>query len=253
MELRALLEMRQALPLSFSDDGSSLLVASNVSGTQQLQLVPPRGGELRPLTDFAEPVSGQFLPDGRILLEMDERGNERTQLYLLDAEPGAEPVPLVVDPRFMHDTPHVGRGGALIAYRTNRRNGRDFDVVARTLPGGEERSLELGGWCAVAGISPDGRWIVVEQLGERASDSDLFLWEVDTGEVVHATPHGDEAEYLRAGLARGLVGVPRGDERGPRHVRDLPLRSRVPRLARPESSPTGTSTASATRRGGACS
>jgi dipeptidyl aminopeptidase/acylaminoacyl peptidase len=187
--------MRQALPLSFSADGSALLVASNVPGTQQLHLVGARGGELRQLTDFAEPVSGQFLPGGRILLEMDERGNERTQLYVLDAEPGAEPEPLAVDPRFIHGTPRVGRDGALIAYRTNRRNGRDFDVVARTLPSGEERSLELGGWCAVAGISPDGRWVAVERLGERAGDSDLFLWEVDTGEVVHATPHGDEAEY----------------------------------------------------------
>ena len=89
MELRALLEMRQAAPLSFSGDGSMLLVASNVPGTQQLFVVPARGGELRQLTDFAEPVAGQFLPDGRILLEMDDRGNERTQLYLLDAEPDA--------------------------------------------------------------------------------------------------------------------------------------------------------------------
>ena len=127
--------MRQALPLSFSADGSTLLVGSNVPGTQQLYAVPSRGGELVQLTDFAEPVSGQFLPDGRILLEMDERGNERTQLYLLDAEPGAEPESLVVDPRFNHEMPRVGRKGTLLAYATNRRNGRDFDVVARDASG----------------------------------------------------------------------------------------------------------------------
>jgi dipeptidyl aminopeptidase/acylaminoacyl peptidase len=188
--------MRQALPLSFSTDGSALLVASNVPGTQQLYVVPSRGGELRRLTDFPEPVSGQFLPDGRILLEMDERGNERTQLYLLDAEPGAEPESLVVDPRFMHATPHVGRDGALLAYATNRRNGRDFDVVARTLPGGEERIVEPGGLCGVGGVSPDGRWVAVGRVGDRAGDNDLYLWEVDTGEVVHASPHDEEAEYF---------------------------------------------------------
>ena len=32
-DLRALLEMRQAVPLSFSEDGARLLVASNVPGT----------------------------------------------------------------------------------------------------------------------------------------------------------------------------------------------------------------------------
>jgi len=194
-DLRALLEMRQAMPLSFSDDGDTLLVGSDVPGTNQLHLLPARGGELRQLTDFRDPVSGQLLPDGRILLEMDESGNERTQLYLLDAVPGVEPEPLVVDPRYIHSSPHVGREGTLLAYATNRRNSVDFDVVARDLRGGEERSFELGGWCSVAGISPDGRWIVAERLGARSGDSDLFLLEADSGEVVHATPHEGEVAY----------------------------------------------------------
>ena len=34
-DLRALLEMRQAVPLAFSPDGARLLVGSNVPGTQQ--------------------------------------------------------------------------------------------------------------------------------------------------------------------------------------------------------------------------
>ncbi|HWX08706.1 MAG TPA: S9 family peptidase [Gaiellaceae bacterium] len=203
-DLRALLEMRQASPLSFSHDGSQLLVASDVPGTSQLYLVPARGGELSQLTNFGDPVGGQLLGDGRVLLEMDHDGNERTQLYLLAAVPGAEPEPLVVDPRFTHSSPHVGRDGTLLAYATNRRNGVDFDIVARDLQSGEEQAFELGGYCDVAGISPDGRWIAAERLGERAGDSDLFLIDVATGEIAHATPHEDDAEYGRpAWLADG--------------------------------------------------
>src|SRR5882724_11890475 len=101
-DLRALLEMRQASPLSFSDDGRVLLIGSDVPGTRQLYSVPARGGDLQQLTQFDEPVDGQFLPDGRILLEMDAGGNERTQLYTLAAEPDAVPEPLVVDERFIH-------------------------------------------------------------------------------------------------------------------------------------------------------
>jgi dipeptidyl aminopeptidase/acylaminoacyl peptidase len=196
-DLRALLEMRQASPLSFSDDGSMLLVGSDLPGTRQLYVVPARGGELRPLTQFDEPVGGQLLADGRVLLEKDVGGNERTQLYLLDAVADAEPEPLVVDERFIHASPHVGRDGTLLGYSTNRRNGTDFDVVARDLRSGEERTFELGGWCDVAGISSDGRWIAAERLGERTGDSDLFLLEVDSGDVVHATPHEGDAEYGR--------------------------------------------------------
>jgi dipeptidyl aminopeptidase/acylaminoacyl peptidase len=187
--------MRQAQPLSFSADGGTLLVGSDVPGTRQLYLLPAHGGELQQVTAFADPVSGQLLPDGRILLELDESGNERTQLHVLQARPGAEPEPLVVDPRFIHSSPKVGRAGTLLAYATNRRNGVDFDIVARDLRSGEERTFELGGWCAAAAVSPDGRMIVAERLGERSGDSDLFVLDTGTGDVVHATPHEGEVAH----------------------------------------------------------
>jgi dipeptidyl aminopeptidase/acylaminoacyl peptidase len=190
VDLRSLLEIRQALPLSFSPDGERLLIASNVPGTQQLFVLPARGGELEQLTDVAEPVEGRFLPDGRVLVEMDEGGNERTQLYVLA---GDELEPLVVDPRFIHRTPHAR--GDLLAYATNRRNGVDFDVVAHRLSTREERAFELGGNIGVEAISPDGRWIAVERVGDRSGDNDLYLCDVETGEIVHATPHDGAAEF----------------------------------------------------------
>ena len=185
--------MPQAWPLAFTADGSELLVASNLPGTRQLFLVPAAGGDLQQLTDLPEPVDGTLLPDGRVLLAVDEGGNERTQLYLL--ERGGEPEPLVVDPRFNHWTPVVSRDGALLAYATNRGNGRDFEVVVRRLDGGEEQTFDLRGYLGVHAFSPDGRFLVAERLGELAGDSDLFLLDVESGEVVHATPHEGAAEY----------------------------------------------------------
>lgn len=140
------------------------------------------------LTDQAEPVDGFLLPDDRLLLAVDEGGNERTQLYLDGA-------PLAVDPRFIHASPHVSRDGSLLAYATNRRNGRDFDVVVRRLASGEERTFELGGYVHVDSISPDGRRVAAIRLNELAGDEDVLLLGVETGEVVHATPHEGAAEY----------------------------------------------------------
>ena len=188
-DLRTLLELRQAYPLSWSSDGSWLLVASDLSGTRQLYRLWAAGGELEQLTNFAEPVDGQLLPDDRLLLEIDEGGNERMQLYL-DGDP------LVVDPRYIHRSPHVSRDGALLAYATNRRNGLDFDIVVRRLESGEERSFELGGLCSAGEISPDGRWVIAGQAGDQSGDSNLFLLGVESGEVVHVTPHEGQAEYL---------------------------------------------------------
>ncbi|TMM09014.1 MAG: S9 family peptidase [Actinobacteria bacterium] len=142
---------------------------------------------MRQLTFDEEAVTGRFLPDGRILVERDSGGNERTQLFV-----GEEP--LVVDERYIHGTPHAA--GRTLAYATNRRNGVDFDIVARDLETGREGTFELGGYCSVAAISPDGLRIVAERYGELSGDSDLFLCEVENGEVAHLTPHEAPAEHV---------------------------------------------------------
>jgi dipeptidyl aminopeptidase/acylaminoacyl peptidase len=184
--------MRQAVPLSFSPDGARLLVQSNIPGTHQLYALPARGGALEQLTSLDEPASGLFLPDGRVLVEVDAGGNERTQLYLLGD--GGVLEPLVVDERFVHRTPRAG--GEVLAYSTNRRNGVDFDIVARDLASGEERMFELGGNCSVESVSRDGMSIAVERSGERSGDGDIFLCDVGSGDVEHITPHDGAAEYF---------------------------------------------------------
>jgi dipeptidyl aminopeptidase/acylaminoacyl peptidase len=169
------------------------LLGSDRPGVRQLFRVPARGGELEQLTDLPEPVHGRWLPDGRVLALVDEGGNERSQLFVLGS--AGELEPLVVDPRFNHWSPVASRDGSLLAYATNRGNGVDFEVVVRELASGEERTFDRRGYLAPCGFSPDGRWTAVEVLGELAGDDDLFLLDVETGDVVHATPHEDAAEY----------------------------------------------------------
>ena len=167
-------------------------MVSDLPGTKQLFTLQSAGGELEQITDLPEPVDGLFVPDGRVLVLVDEGGNERTQLYLLGDR---FPEPLVVDPRFNHWTPHFSRDGRLLAYATNRRNGRDFDIVVHELETGAERSFEIGGYALVDSISPDGRYVVAVRGNERAGDSDLFLIDLESGSVEHVTPHEDAAEF----------------------------------------------------------
>src|SRR5207253_641032 len=141
-------------------DGERLLVASNLPGSHQLYGLPARGGELEQLTDLDEPVVGQFLPDRRVLVEVDEGGNERTQLYVLGHNGTLEP--LVVDPRFIHRTPLAA--ATTLTYSTNRGDGVDFEIVARDLASGDERTFELRGNLGVEGVSPDGRFVVAEKI-----------------------------------------------------------------------------------------
>ena len=192
--LRELLEVSWALPDDVRNDGTAL-VRWNVPGSFQLYLVP-RGGDPIQLTDLGEPVSGAFVPGGeRLLISFDEGGNERAQLYLMDPEPGAEPEPLVVEPEYLHETPHFDAEGGRVAYSCNRRNGRDLDVYVRMLATGEEECVFAGGYCEVAGFSPDGRWLGVLQLTGNTGDNDLHLVDLARGEDFLVAPDEHDALF----------------------------------------------------------
>jgi dipeptidyl aminopeptidase/acylaminoacyl peptidase len=189
VSLRELLELPQAVPLDA--DGECVLVGASFSGTQQLFRL--RGAELEQLTDFAEPVEGLLLPGGSVLLSMDEGGNERAQLSIVRSTGEAEP--LVVEPEFIHWTPQLSRDGRLLAYASNRRNGRDFDVYVRSLDTGEERCVFEGGWSEVASFSPGGRRLAVRRTTERSGDNELWLVDLVRGGAVEVAPHADDG-YL---------------------------------------------------------
>ncbi len=199
LSLPALLEARSAAPADVSPDGRTVLVLSNLSGTMQAYRLPATGGDVVQLTDFEDAVaSARFLEDGRVLIQKDEGGNERHQLYLVDAGGSTPPEPLVYEPEFMHLDPQQSHDGSLLAYACNRRNGLDFDVFVRDLRTGEERTVFApGGMTVPTGFSPDGRWLSTARLTERPGDNDIHLIDVRSGEVVHASPHDDEALFDR--------------------------------------------------------
>jgi dipeptidyl aminopeptidase/acylaminoacyl peptidase len=191
------LNIKTAWVQNFSPDASKVLVQSNLTGTMQLYKVPRAGGALDQITDFEEPVSGVYLPTSdEILVQIDEGGNERLQIYLLDDESGANPRKVVYDPEYIHRFGGVTRDGGSIAYACNRRNGVDFDVYVRSLKSDHERLvLDIGGWCQPEGFSPDGRFLAVGRLTEKPGDNDTYLVDLTTDEVSLITPHDDEAHF----------------------------------------------------------
>ena len=191
--IRDYLEARSATPAGWNAAGDHLLVLSNLPGTMQIYELSLHTGELRQLTSEDEPVSGMYVPaTDRVLVQRDVGGSERFQLYLL----GDKALdPLVYDPAYMHVVGGMTRDGHLLAYSSNRRNGVDFDVYVRDLRTGDERCVyDAGGWCSAQGFSPDGAWLAVSKPTEKSGDDELYLVGLESAEVVHVTPHDDEAE-----------------------------------------------------------
>ena len=180
-----------------------------------------RGGELTQLTDYAEPVTGLHLPDGRVLVEIDEarkradaalhpRGRaarQRSALQPLDA------------PRLAR------RSAARLRDEPPQRARLRHRRSASSRAGRSGRSSSAA--CAPSGeISPDGRWVVAGQLGELSGDSNLFLLGIESGEVVHVTPHEGAAEYVEPVWLADSSGFLCATNEGRDTVRDLSLHAR---------------------------
>jgi dipeptidyl aminopeptidase/acylaminoacyl peptidase len=204
-----LLRMRRAL-LADVDLGEGaperVLVRSDVSGTMQLsELV---SGDLVELTSLPEPVaSAHYIPGTRrAVLAIDEGGNERHQLYLIDLDDAAASIvegfdrlrALTSDPRFGHQFAGVSPDGRTLAYVSDRSNGVDFDLWLCDLGRDEHRLLHAGGawYLPASGFSPGGRFVSVLRPGPRPLDIDLVLVEVASGEAGVPLPHPDEAALV---------------------------------------------------------
>lgn len=188
------LNIKSATFAGFSPDASKVLVSSNLPGTMQLYGMPRTGGDLKQLTSFDEPVAGGYHPTlDELFVLKDVGGNERTQIYRM-CDDGSAMRDVACDPDHIHRFGGITRDGSTLAYESNRRNGVDFDVYVHDLATGEERLVfDMGGWCSASGFSPDGRLLAVSRMTERSFDNDLYLVDVDTGDVHHACPHEEEA------------------------------------------------------------
>jgi hypothetical protein len=207
--VRALLRTRTAT-LADLDRGADvperLLVRSDLSGTMQLYEVV--SGELLELTALPEPVgTAHYVPGSRrAVLAIDEGGNERHQLYLLDLDEAAESTvvsfdrlrSLTSDRRFGHYLAGGSPDGRSVAYLSNQANGVDFDLWVCDLASAEHRCCYAGGaWCQPAsGFSPDGRFVSVLRPGDRPLDFDLVLVDLTTGEARFPLEHPDEAALV---------------------------------------------------------
>ena len=207
--VRALLRTRRTLlaDVDLGEDAPErVLVRSDVSGT--MQLCELASGDLVQLTSLSEPVaSAHYVPGARrAVLAIDEGGNERHQLYVIDLDDAAAATvegfdrlrALTSEPRFGHEFAGISRDGRTLAYVSDRANGVDFDLWVCDLERAEHRLLHAGGaWYQPAsGFSPDGRFVSVLRPGPRPLDFDLVLIDVASGEARIPLSHPGEAALV---------------------------------------------------------
>jgi dipeptidyl aminopeptidase/acylaminoacyl peptidase len=168
--------MRSASFADWSPDGRGLLISTRFAATSQLHRVFEPGGRREQITFEAEPVGGAIaIPgSGAALYSLSSGGDENYQIFLLDL--GDLSARRLTDGRSRNTGASASPDGRFVIYASNRRNGRDMDLVLQALPDGEPtllveakgRSLGIVDW------SPDSKRVLVRHY-VSATESYLHL------------------------------------------------------------------------------
>ncbi|WP_031469683.1 alpha/beta fold hydrolase [Sciscionella sediminilitoris] len=195
--LRELLELTTWRAFDVHTDGR-VLAGHDESGTTQLVEIGT-DGTVRKLTTLDGACSGRYVPGtDTVLVSHDTGGNERAQISRLHLD--SSPLPstmddleaVVRDPSYIHGIGEVT--GTRMVYRTNRRNGVDFDIVVHELATGTESVIyDGGGWAADPAVHTDGRRVALTRPGRYAMSDQLLL--ACGGEVTELTGELERAQY----------------------------------------------------------
>jgi acetyl esterase/lipase len=158
-----------------------LLVLTRFAQATQLHEVATPLGARTQLTFYEEPVThGAYRPSepSQVVVSLNAAGAENYQLLLLDRRTGR--ATRFTDGVHRYEGPLWSHAGNLIAYSSNARNGRDFDLYTAdpSRPGSERRIAEVNGqWEALDWTADDGRLLV----GEYISAAETYLYALDLG------------------------------------------------------------------------
>ncbi|MCJ0618309.1 S9 family peptidase [Haloarcula hispanica] len=198
-DLSRYLNVRSAYGSSFAPDGTLAFLMNTTGVAQAWSLTEPQGWPEQ-LTFYDDTVSFvDYSPERQeLVFGMDEGGNERAQLYRLDADGRVHELTGMPDAK--HRWGGWSPDGERFAFASNRRDEAAFDIYVQDRDAtGDNAELvwEGDGWLSVGGFSPDGERLLVSEA-HSSFDQDIYVLDIDSGDLSHLTPHEGKVRYTSA-------------------------------------------------------
>ncbi|HZD32108.1 MAG TPA: alpha/beta fold hydrolase, partial [Candidatus Angelobacter sp.] len=191
---------------TWSPDGKQIALVTNISGRNNIWLVPSTGGWPTQLTISQQRQNGPaWSPDGSwIAYTSDTDGNELWDIFLVSPKTG-EVVNLTTTKEISEESPAWSPDGKQLVYLAKPKTGSSYEVelmdvysrhvkhVTQNTPAGFSNLWPL--------FSRDGKSIAYTQVRSDAKDSNIFLFELASGKSKMLTPHPGEHLYLATDLS----------------------------------------------------
>ncbi|MDH4211321.1 MAG: S9 family peptidase [candidate division WOR-3 bacterium] len=190
---------------SFQDwlpQDAGILIRTRFGESSQIHVVESPGGMRRQITFFDEPVDEcRVCPDPRktvLLFTKDSAGNEVHQIYEHNYATGS--YKMLSDGETKNNSVVWSRKGDIFAFRSDKRNRRDYDIYLGDLRGKQSFRciLKEGGYWYPVEFSPDDRKLLVKKY---VSSDESYYYIIDLKNQ-KATPICSDTNKIAYGAAR---------------------------------------------------
>ena len=191
---------------SWSPDDKQIAFVTNISGRNNIWLVPSQSGWPVQLT-----VSNQrqnniaWSPKGRwIAYNSDYDGNEQWDLFLVSASNG-QVVNLTNTPEVSEEGAAWSPDGEKLAYSVKPKQSPNYEIDTIEILTKKVMHLTSKTPAQLNNSSPiwskDGKWIVFTQQNSAGKDANIFIVSTDGGKAANLTPHQGEHNFIATDIS----------------------------------------------------
>jgi dipeptidyl aminopeptidase/acylaminoacyl peptidase len=185
---------------AWSPDGKTIAFISNISGRNNLWLVPAEGGWPTQLTISDQRQSSPaWSPDGKwIAYQSDYDGDEQWDIFLVSPKTG-QVVNLTNSREIAEMHPRWSPDSRYLAYMVKPKTSSVFEIDVYDMVMRQVKHITTGTPAHKLNESPiwskDGKKIAYTQHQAKGTDSNIFIADFGTGESTLLTPHSGEQLY----------------------------------------------------------
>lgn len=191
---------------TWSPDGKQVAFISNISGRNNVWVMPAEGGWPTQLTvSNQRQMSPTWSPKGRwIAYASDTDGNEQFDLFLA-APSNGQVVNLTNTPEVSEEGPAWSSDGERLAYSVKPKQGANYEIDIMAIDTRKVTHLTQntpkGFSNFVTAWSRDGKWLVFNQRDASSKDGNVFIANSTTSQATNLTPHRGEQRFSASDIS----------------------------------------------------